>query len=207
MLKHSFHIKIAEVIDKIITKNAFSLNVLKDGACGGKNYLSFFLSDDPSRASQISQVDLIILKNNKIKLICEIEESGFNPTKIFGKIFVTASAKVFRMNNDNAHKYYEFDENVIFLQIIDNKSFKNSSKKEMQGHLIENEINNKLIFYNSFIKKYRLLYGNEINLSQKNSEKIIDVNFYEDIESIITNIIITWNSRKTNKIHIKIDDK
>jgi len=182
MINHPLHKAVADIFDDIKGKFNFSyFEILKDEACGGNKHLPFFLNFKPSRDSAVSNVDLMILKNNKVKLVCEIEESGFNPTKIFGKIFSTASAKVCRLYENQNHRYLDFDNNAIFLQIICNESFQENSLKEQQGMIIENEINSKLINYNSWIKKYRLIYGNVAD-AKPNGE------LYKELERIIKSL-------------------
>jgi len=158
--KDSLHKTIAIAFDAIIKQYKPMVSIEKDKACNGTKSLTFFISFIPSRESAISQVDLIVLKNEKIILVCEIEESGFHPGKLFGKLFSTASAKICRLVVPTGHQYLEFDENAIFVQIVSTESFnKDKSFKVDQGQLIENEIFNKLTIYNSWITKYRLLFG------------------------------------------------
>ena len=158
---HLLHQQVAETIYNI-GHTMHSHTVLVDQDCmftgypGIKQRLPFFLSYRPARESAVSDVDVVLIKDDKIKLVCEIEESGFNPTKIFGKLFSTASAKVCRLNSG---KIYELDENAVFIQMISAKDLPVDSLKAKQGQLIENEINNKLSCYNSWIKHYRLSYG------------------------------------------------
>jgi hypothetical protein len=158
--QHLLHEAIADAIQSIIAPPNQILSIELDQACKGKKHLTFFLSFVPSRESAISKVDIIVMKDNKIKLVCEIEESGLNPGKFFGKVFSTASAKVCRLVDPYGFRYIDFDENAIFIQIVSNSSFNDDvSLKEKQGQLIENEIFHKLATFNSWIKKYRLIFG------------------------------------------------
>jgi hypothetical protein len=160
---HMLHKQVAETIFKVGAKHSY--NVIVDTDCIFPNYngiaqhLPFFISYRPARESEVSNVDIVLIKDEKIKLVCEIEESGYIPTKIFGKLFSTASAKICRLKNSTKHKYYELDDNSVFIQVISTTGLDELSLKEKQGQLIENEINNNLKTINSWIKKYRLIYG------------------------------------------------
>jgi hypothetical protein len=178
-IKHTLHLEVAEAITGIIKTKKLPLECKLDEACGGRQHLPFFLTFRPSRESAVSNVDLMVLKDDKIKLVCEIEESGFNPTKIFGKIFTTASAKVCRLVGK---KYIELDDDAVFLQVISNSSFKEDSQKEDQGEIIENEIYHKLKLYNSWIKSYRLIFGNEKDFVKSGRAG------YDEIERIIKSL-------------------
>lgn len=153
-IPHKLHEAVADAIKAIILPLSPQLTCEFDQACRGTKHLTFFLSFVPSRESAVSKVDVIVMKDEKIKLVCEIEESGFNPGKFFGKVFSTASAKVCRLVNPSDFRYIDFDENAIFVQIVSNDSFnEDDSLKEKQGQLIENEIFHKLLAFNSWIKK------------------------------------------------------
>jgi hypothetical protein len=43
------------------------------------------LGDQKNRESAMCKVDAMIVKKGRIEVVVEIEESGFSPTKIFGK--------------------------------------------------------------------------------------------------------------------------
>jgi hypothetical protein len=45
-----------------------------------------FFGNKCSNKSSLSIVDIVILKDDKVKLLCEIEESGAAPKKIIGDI-------------------------------------------------------------------------------------------------------------------------
>lgn len=176
MINHSLHTQVAKAIDSIIKTNALPLTLELDQACGGNKHLSFFLSFVPSRESAISKADIVVLKDQKIKFICEIEESGFIPGKFFGKVFTSASAKICRLKMPNGFRYIDLDENAIFVQIVRNDSFqKSGSQKEKQGQLIENEIIHRLVSFNSWIKKYRMLFGDVNDFSPAQKERYIEL--------------------------------
>lgn len=164
MPTHPLHIAVADALEKVIGN--YSLVIKKDEATsssGVKQQLPFFLKSKSQRESMVSKVDVLILKNNKVKLVCEIEESGFSPTKIFGKVFSTASATQCRLVNKSKHDTYDLDDNAIFLQVLSlakmNASLRNpaNSKKIEQCENIGNEINTMLSSCETWIKQYHLI--------------------------------------------------
>lgn len=178
--QHLLHEAVADAIQTIIAPPNPQLTFELDQACRGNKHLTFFLSFVPSRESAISKVDIIVMKDHKIKLVCEIEETGLNPGKFFGKVFSTASAKVCRLVDPPGFRYIDFDDNAIFVQIVSTRSFnEDGSLKKKQGQLIENELFHKLATFNSWIKKYRLLFGDESDFA--NSQK----DGYKQLERII----------------------
>ena len=162
MSNHALHKQIAELIYTL--RN--DLEVYVDQDCYFSTYnhdkhrIPFYLSYHASKTSAVSNVDIIVCRNNKVILACEIEESGYHPTKIFGKIFSTASAKSCRIKTNGHFNSFELDENALFLQIISDDNIPANSLKPNQGVLIENEISTRLRYFNYWIKRYRLLYGN-----------------------------------------------
>jgi len=68
---------------------------LKDSACGGEHTLPLFCSEERSYATRYACVDLLILKEQKVKVIMEIEESNVKPIHIFGKFLTSAMAKYY----------------------------------------------------------------------------------------------------------------
>ena len=178
----NLHVMVADSIDTISKLKNPALKMERDKACGGVKTLKFFLSYIPSRESTVSQVDLILFKDSKVKLVCEIEESGFHPGKLFGKLFSTASAKACRIVVQNSHQYYELDEDAIFIQIVSSQAIINDkSQKEKQGQIIENEIFHKLAYYNSWIKRYRLIFGADEDFK-------IDKKGYKELERILNTL-------------------
>jgi hypothetical protein len=162
--KHDLHNKILMLISGLVPPG---LLVLYDKDCVPKNNsqgnlilrkLPFYLSVNAQRDTCVSNVDLMIIKNNKIKLVCEIEESGYNPTKIYGKVFSTASAIMSKVDSGTK---YDLDKNGVFLQIISSNKLSKYSKKKFQGKNIEVAINDIFKKAGLWIKEYHLIYGDE----------------------------------------------
>ncbi|MDP2841810.1 MAG: hypothetical protein Q8O17_06030, partial [Candidatus Methanoperedens sp.] len=111
--------------------------VVKSSECGGTQYIPLFCSTLKGNDTEYCNVDLLILKNNKIKVIVEIEESNTTPTQICGKVLVSS------LSSNHIHKYVtdetiSMDDSVLFIQILDTSKIKNrraSSKFEQWKNL------------------------------------------------------------------------
>jgi len=123
-----------------IIKDNFSEEffVILDQACGGKQNIPLFSSRKKTRSTEICDVDILILKNGKIKVIFEIEESDVGPTQVCGK-FLTSALSSYHISRDN--KTYAMDKSVLFLQILDTSKLKSDkTKKVKQWENIEKSI-------------------------------------------------------------------
>lgn len=66
MKRHPLHKFIGELIDDDAISSPFK--IVKDPACGGRHNIPFFCSKKKSNKTEYCNVDLLILKNNKIKV-------------------------------------------------------------------------------------------------------------------------------------------
>ena len=103
-------------------------------------------------------VDLLIVANHRVRVIVEIEESGFLPTKICGKFLQSALATHFLHNSQSAKLQY--DEKVLFVQVLDGSKLKSRNRKVLQGKLIEKQIRNIVPLNGSRVSNYSLFYVN-----------------------------------------------
>lgn len=163
MIVHDLHQAVAKAID-ILSAPIDNLEVYFDEACEIDNKpkmrLPFFLTEEAHNDTEITNVDLMILKGEKVKLVCEIEESDITPTRTYWKIFSAATAKMCKLK-DNTR--YELNDNGVFIQVLSSKKLnKENSKKISQGINIEMAINDFLKSQCSWIKEYYLIYG-EVN--------------------------------------------
>jgi len=71
----------------------------------------------------------LILKNGRIKVIFEIEESDVGLTQVFGK-FLTSALSSYHISRDN--KTYAMDKSVLFLQILDTSKLKSDKTKKVK---------------------------------------------------------------------------
>jgi len=76
-----------------------SHNLVKDEACGGDQHISLFYDEEKSRAAWYCDVDMLVLKENKVRAIIEIEESNVKPTQICGEFLTSALARYYIHEN------------------------------------------------------------------------------------------------------------
>ncbi|MBO8181462.1 MAG: hypothetical protein H0Z28_01560 [Archaeoglobus sp.] len=149
-MTHDFH----GIIGDIITAAFPEFEVVRDPACGGDTLVSLFCSREKSRITKYADVDIAILKDGKLRVIVEIEESGKNPAHIFGKFFVSALSAYFIKD------YVVELDSVLFVQIIDTSKLKAKSLKLKRFESIERSIQAVIPLKNSKITRYKLLCGN-----------------------------------------------
>jgi hypothetical protein len=159
MGKHELHIALGNAFKDILElKKDYKVEL--DEACetdpDKKKHLPFFLSDVAHNDTEITNVDLMVVKDKTVKVICEIEESDITPIRTYGKVFTTATTLMCQLNDKTR---YKLDKNGIFIQVLSSEKLKDYSKKEKQGENIENAINNLLKSSCSWVKEYHLIYG------------------------------------------------
>jgi len=82
-----------------LLKDEKEIVLLRDKACGGNQHIPLFCTSEKSRETEYCNVDMMILKNDKIKVIVEIEESNVKPTQICGKLLTSALSRFFITNH------------------------------------------------------------------------------------------------------------
>lgn len=134
--------------------------LIRDRACGGNQHIPLFFSEDKSRGTEYCDVDLLVLKNGKIRIIVEIEETNIRPTQICGKLLTAALARYYIHETMN-YKLVGMHDSVTFIQILNSSKLKaQKTSKFTQGKNLEHSINNILPVKESKITDYRLFYGN-----------------------------------------------
>ncbi len=133
--------------------------ILKDPACAydGQN-IPLFCSEKKSDQTEYCNVDLLIVKSNKIKVIIEIEEANIKPTQICGK-FLTSALSSFYIHENKVRNTFKMDEKVLFIQILDTSKLKEGTNKIEQWRNIEKSINQIIPVRDSKIRKYSISYG------------------------------------------------
>lgn len=136
-----------------------------------KSKYTSFSFNNKSNSTEICNVDAIIIRNNKIKIVIEIEESNVKPTQILGKMMATALSKYYIHNND-FNEPIEMDNEMCFIQILDTSKLKKElSSKPNQWINIRDTILNILPIKNSKLRYYELFFGDQKDI---NLEKIQD---------------------------------
>lgn len=156
---HPKHRIIAEVIEKVLPKQ---YTLIKDEACGGKQRIPLFKATKKSRKEEFCNADLLVLKDNKIKIIIEIEESNVKPTQVCGKFLTSALANYF-IHNSMGKEPIEMDKSVMFVQIVDSsKLVKGKTSKYAQWRTLEESIKVIIPLENSRIDSYRLIAFDDV---------------------------------------------
>lgn len=88
-----------------------------------------FCSQDKSTKTKYCDVDMLILKDNKIRVIIEIEEANVKPTQICGKFLVSALSSYYIHRTGN---YIPINKNdsVSFIQIVDISKLKKKKRHQ-----------------------------------------------------------------------------
>jgi len=154
MPKHPFH----KVIGDIFVDENFpseGISIMKDAACGGDHTLPLFCSKEKSYATRYACVDMMIIKDQKIKVIIEIEESNVKPLHLFGKYLASAMANYYIYGQDE----FDMDDSVVFIQILDTSKQESKSAREEQWKNVKNSIRSIISLTDRPIKKYEIFHG------------------------------------------------
>ena len=173
--RHPFHKAIGRCIKNNIQQDE-NIRIIMDPACDDQadhNVPLFYkdpdsglkAGDDKSNKTELCNVDILILKDKKILIIIEIEESDVKPTQICGK-FLTSALSTYYSNDD---EHYEMGASIAFLQILDISRLKGKSSKPGQWENLEKAIKKMLPVNN--IKDYNLIYGKVADFEDTDSEE------------------------------------
>lgn len=122
----------------------------------GNQRIPLFCSDKRSLATKYCDVDLLVLHNNRIRLVVEIEESNVKPTQIAGKFLTSALASHF-IHDKHGVTAIPKDVQLVFFQFVDTTRLKPKSVKRKQWQNIERSIHSLLPL--GGIVEYRLFCG------------------------------------------------
>jgi len=173
-MEHPLH----KIVGECIGSQKFpNCKIIKDRACGGKQNIPLFCSKGKSNKTEYCDVDLLILKDDKIRVIIEIEETDIKPTQICGKFLTSALSRYF------IHEYKNnvpigMSDSVFFIQILNTSRLKEGTVKPDQWINLEKSIMNILPIKGSKIRKYKLLYGDVSDFEGGNANKCADLITY-----------------------------
>lgn len=155
------HKKVGKILSKAIPADS-GYTLLRDPACGGKQHIPLFYTLKKARMTEYCNVDLLVLKDNEIKVIVEIEESNVKPTQICGK-FLTSALSKYYIHDSAKNKPAKMADSVSFIQIVDtSKLVRDKTAKFEQWKALEKSINGILRIKDSKITDYRLLTTDEM---------------------------------------------
>jgi hypothetical protein len=140
-MNHPLHFAVAEVIQKRLAGRG---ELIRDVACGGRQHLPLFVGPTKGLDTRICDVDLLILIENQVRVIVEIEESGFLPTKICGNFLQSAFSRYF-IHGSRSEPVVPYGDHVSFVQVLDSsKCLPKGTQKNTQAEMIEQKICNLL---------------------------------------------------------------
>ena len=179
-MQHPLHKIVGEIVEECIDSNEFpNCKIIKDPACGGQQNIPLFCSEKKSNATEYCNVDLLILKDNRIRVIIEIEETDVKPTQICGK-FLTSALSSYLIHKPVNSKPISMGESVLFIQILDALKVKEKGHKIEQWKNIQKSIRNIIPVRDSKIGNYRLLFG-DLSKFETNGEKREElINFIQE---------------------------
>lgn len=160
------HHPLHKITVEVVNPDAFSgFVVLKDPACGGEQNIPLFSSIDKSRKTKCCNVDLLIIKFERIKVIIEIEETDIKLTQICGKFLTSAVANYYIHEYQN-NKPIPMDDSVLFIQILDTTKIKKGETSKIdQWKNIEKSIQDIIPVEGSMIDYYKIFYGDNLDFS------------------------------------------
>jgi hypothetical protein len=152
---HPLHLAVAEELQRRLEGGA---ELVRDPACGGAQRLPLFVGPVKRRERRICDVDALIVAGGRVRVIVEIEESGFLPTKLCGKFLQAALATHF-IHDSRKGAPLPYGDNALFVEVIDaTKCLRPGSCKDVQGEMIEREIRSLLPMKKSRLGDYRLFF-------------------------------------------------
>ena len=169
-MSHPLHEAIGKIFDLTVSRFP-QCELVKDPACGGMQNIPLFRSGARSAATRFCNVDMLILRNQKIRMLVEIEESNIKPTQIAGKFFTSALATHF-IHDLHGGSAIPKDNPLVFIQIIDTLNLKDGSKKMLQCQNIEFAIQSMLPLEG--ITSYRLFFGNTDEFIGAKKQAVVD---------------------------------
>jgi hypothetical protein len=170
------HLAIGRIFQDFF-ENKKDFELLRDEACGGNQRIPLFCVSKKSRQSEYCNVDMMVLKNNKVKIIIEIEESDVKPTQVCGKFLTSALARYY-IHESKCNEPIEMDDSVTFIQIVDaSKLVKDKTRKFEQWDALKESIRELLPLKNgSKIKRYDLVYDSGSDFSNKpNLNRLVSI--------------------------------
>lgn len=161
-MNHPLH----KIIGEVVNPDAFpGCVVLKDHACGGEQNIPLFSAIDKSRKAEFCNVNLLILRSERIKVIIEIEETDIKPTQICGK-FLTSAIANYYIHESHNNEPIPMDESVLFIQILDTAKIKKGETPKIdQWRDMEKSIQDIIPVEGSMIDYCKLFYGDNLDFS------------------------------------------
>ena len=158
-----------EIISDCFSSNEFpDCKIVKSQDCGGHQDVPLFCSKNKSRETRYCLADMLMMKDSKVRVIIEIEESDVKPTQICGKFLASALASHYiHRSEDNTP--IEMGDSVLFIQVLDTSKLKENTSKKSQWENLEDSITKILPI--GRITKYKLFCGKPPDLEKREGNK------------------------------------
>ena len=176
-MKHLLHQEIGKIINR--NKNYFvDCQIIYDPACDSsssktKQNIPLFSSRFKSNMTEYCNVDILIIKDNRVKIIIEIDESNLKPTHICGK-FLTSALSLYYIHPNDKNEPVEMADSVSFIQVLDISNLDEEfSSKTIQWQNIEESIQKIVPLNKSKITNYKLIFG-EVSKSKLLEKNLIN---------------------------------
>lgn len=170
-MEHPLH----SIVGRMIASRKFpDCKVIRDPACGGQQNIPLFCSQKKSNETEYCNVDILIVKDNRMRVIIEIEETDVSPTQICGKFLTSALSSHF-IHESERNTHIEMNDSVLFVQIVNATPLKEGTSKTEQWKNLEKSIVSILPIKGSKIREYTLLYGNVSDFADRDSNKCAEL--------------------------------
>ena len=180
-VKHPLHETIGNIFRKTKWLKSNEYKTVFEEATGEKQRIPLFTSENKSRITWMCNPDLLVIKNGKVKIIVEIEESNLGPTQVCGKFLTSAlCTHYFHHSEEDGIEM----ENPLFIQIMGTKKLSENTSKYYQWTNIQEKIQGLLPNNNIPIQKYALLYGTSEEFNDPDNEN------RKELEKLIQDICI-----------------
>ncbi len=170
-ITHQLHVRVGDIFTDFEARKKAKFELYLDSACDKHNKhpnIPFFIGNELTNETEITNVDILLLQNGKVRAICEIEESNVKPNNILGKLTSVAIADRARVILNGKTDEIEVGNNVVFIHILSTKKIDDDkSRKPGQWKNIEAKVKSKCPFFN--ISEYHLIYGDITNFYKGNN--------------------------------------
>lgn len=171
-MAHPLHKIVGKEIETFFASKS-DFEVKLDPACStkkGLHHIPFFIGTNKSYETQLTNVDILVVKDKKIKVVCEIDESNVKPGHIFGKFLSVVSSDICITYNGTK---YNFDDSIIFIQVLSKKKLEPNSKKEEQWDNIEKSIDSNFSSFKGLNISYNIIKGKNAKVQSRKLQSIL----------------------------------
>ena len=170
--RHPLHLKIGDLFHEILEKTNY-YELIRDEACGGDQQIPLFIEPMKSNKAQYCNVDLLVIREQTVRLIVEIEESNLLPTHVCGKYLAAALSRYY-IHESKKDVPIGMHENVTFIQFLDTSKLKRDKTSKIdQWNNIEISIRELLPVTNSNIGIYKIFDVSEASLEKYENKNTI----------------------------------